>query len=260
MLCVAALCTAMLSGCGKKEQQIEEKEPLVIGYTVYSPFMDHNESREAVGIDAELVREVCERIGREPEFVLINWEEKKEFLEQGRVDCLLSGFSITEEGKGTYLWSEPYLRSKQVVIVPADSTIERLSDLEGKTVAALSGGKSEELLLNQAEYPEIPLVKELYSFESLEEVCAALENGYCDATCGKAAAWSYLLQDEFPNYRFLDEALAYSQIGIAFSTNGDPELIEEVNRALREMKADGTIERVIEAYGLAENGALEVEQ
>ena len=66
--------------------------------------------------------------------VQINWEEKKELVESGEIDCIMGCFSM--EGRlDDYRWAGPYIASRQVVAVNENSDIYKLSDLEGKNLA-----------------------------------------------------------------------------------------------------------------------------
>ena len=71
-------------------------------------------------------------MGYQVAVVQINWEEKKELVESGEIDCIMGCFSM--EGRlDDYRWAGPYIASRQVVAVNENSDIYKLSDLEGKT-------------------------------------------------------------------------------------------------------------------------------
>ena len=83
------------------------------------------------GIDIELASEAFSRMGYEPEFTIINWEEKKDLLHNGDIDCVWSSFTM-DGREDEYRWAGPYMRSHQVVAVNVDSDIYTLQDLEAK--------------------------------------------------------------------------------------------------------------------------------
>ena len=64
-------------------------------------------------------------------FAYINWEEKKELVEYGDIDCIWGSFTI-DGREEEYNWTGPYMISRQVVAVNEDSDIYSLSDLKGK--------------------------------------------------------------------------------------------------------------------------------
>ena len=64
------------------------------------------------GIDVELAREACRRLGYKPVFQKIRWEDKDKLLEEGKVACLWGCFTMTGR-KQKYLWAGPYLHSRR---------------------------------------------------------------------------------------------------------------------------------------------------
>ena len=145
-----------------------------------------HEDGEFAGVDGELAQEACRRIGYEPVFTQIVWEDKDEYLEEGSVDCLWGSFTMTGREE-EYTWVGPYLNSRQVVVVHADSNIFQLSDLEGTRVAVQATSKPEREFLNQNN-PATPQVGDLFSFSSMDEIYASLRKGYVDAIAGHESA------------------------------------------------------------------------
>ena len=141
-------------------------------------------------------------MGYEPEFQEILWENKKDALTDGTVDCLWGCFSMNGR-EDEYQWAGPYLYSSQVVVVREDSEIQTVSDLTGKRIAVQETSKAEEYLL-QLNNEKVPDVEMVYAFSNMDEVYAALRKGYVDAICGHesalnvlvAVSYTHLLPDE----------------------------------------------------------------
>ena len=119
----------LLAGCGstatEDTQQSSKLPQLVIGSDSYEPFNYINEDGEFAGVDVELAQEACRRIGYEPVFTQIVWEDKDEYLEEGSVDCLWGSFTMTGREE-EYTWVGPYLNSRQVVVVHAPLPLQIL--------------------------------------------------------------------------------------------------------------------------------------
>ena len=217
----------LLAGCGSTAtegtQQSSKLPQLVIGSDSYEPFNYINEDGEFAGVDVELAQEACRRIGYEPVFTQIVWEDKDEYLEEGSVDCLWGSFTMTGREE-EYTWVGPYLNSRQVVVVHADSNIFQLSDLEGTRVAVQATSKPEREFLNQNN-PATPQV-------------------------GHESALRTFVETDPDAYRILDESLYNSELGIAFIKGSDNEVIGKLAQALNEMQEDGTTRKIIEKYGL----------
>ena len=201
-----------------------------------------------------MAREACSRIGYEPVFRLIDWDQKDEFLQNGEVDCLWGCFSMNNREE-SYLWAGPYACSRQVVAVRQDSDIQSLGDLAGHRVAVQISSKPEEIFSAGTD-PRLPTVSNIYCLLRMEDVVSALRKDYVDACAGHAAALTAQLQYTNTPYRLLEESLLRSEVGVAFAREGDTALRDRLHTALVEMFADGTIEKILAEYGLDPADAL----
>ena len=188
---------------------------LVIGSDNYPPYNYTDENGFPAGVDVELAREACRRIGYEPVFRLIDWDQKDEFLQNGEVDCLWGCFSMNNREE-SYLWAGPYACSRQVVAVRQDSDIQSLGDLAGHRVAVQISSKPEEIFSAGTD-PRLPTVSNIYCLLRMEDVVSALRKDYVDACAGHAAALTAQLQYTNTPYRLLEESLLRSEVGVAFA-------------------------------------------
>lgn len=173
MLFYAVMC---ISGCMKVRDNtdIEETAPkIVIGSDIYEPYLYRDEYGEFEGIDVEIATEALKRMGYAPEFKVIVWENKKDYLADGEIDCLWGCFSMNGREE-EYQWAGPYLYSRQMAVVRQDSVITELNDLVGKMVAVQETSKAEEYFLHSTD-SNVPEVKLVYCFSSMDEVFAHLE-------------------------------------------------------------------------------------
>ena len=239
-------------GCGRQTEQALPK--LVIGYDDYRPYCYYDEDGEPAGIAMEIAEEACRRLGYEPVFVEIDWDKKDSYLERGEVDCIWGCFSMNGL-EDQYSWVGPYMNARQVVAVLEDSDLQSLDDLEGKKVAVKAGTQPESIFLGETE-EKVPQVQTVYSLTDVDEVVTALRNDYVDACAGYAAALIYLLEKTNVQYRFLEEDLLQSRLGVAFQKDCNQEFREKLTQTLAEMQQDGTTERILKAYGLNTEKAL----
>lgn len=245
----------LLSGCTARPSEADTALPqLIIGSDNYRPYNYLDEDGAPAGIDVELATEACRRMGYEPVFLQINWDEKDQYLADGRVDCLWGCFSINGR-ESDYLWTRPYMTSRQVVAVRSDSDIYTLSDLEGRTVAVQMSSKPEDIFAGRTDV-QVPQVRTLYCLLNMDEVAAALHKQYVEACASHAAALANALDRSGVDYRFLEEDLLRSQLGVAFSPDADPALRDRLDRTLADMLSDGTTRRILESYGLDADKAL----
>ena len=148
-LLVAAMCL-LIAGCtdtGIKDNT--EKEKLLIGSDIYSPYFYLDDNGGFAGIDVEIAAEACRRLGLTAVFIRIERQNKAKYLADHTIDCLWGSFSMNGR-EDDYLWAGPYLSSRQVVVVNAASNIYSLSDLSGMRVAVQNGSKPESIFLTNA--------------------------------------------------------------------------------------------------------------
>lgn len=239
------------AGCAKAEESPEstaQREKIIIGSDIYEPYMYINDDGSFEGIDVELATEALGRMGYEPEFKVIVWEKKNEYLESGEVDCLWGCFSMNGR-EDEYNWAGPYLYSRQMAAVRMESSIKELSDLSWKMVAVQETSKAEEYFLHSTD-EDVPDVKLVYCFSGMDEVFAALRKGYVDAICGHESALRSFINTAPDKYRLLDDELFVSNLGVAFDKEYDLEFVSELEAVLEDMMEDGTTAQIVEKYGL----------
>ena len=249
-----ALCGAVLCGCGQRETETEELPVLVIGSDDYEPYFYLDEDGAYAGIDVEIAKAACERLGWTPDFRQIFWQEKDQLLANGEVDCLWGSFSMTGR-EDRYNWAGPYMYSRQVVIVQADSDIRTLADLNDKRISVQISTKPEELLLTH-QVPGVEQVKNVYSLANVNDVFAALDKGYVDACAGHETAYRSFMGGRAGQYRVLDQELLRVGLGVAFYKGDDTGRAEALSDVLRELKEDGTTAGILERYGVDAQAAL----
>ena len=120
-ICIMAVLLAgslMLGGCGVKKEKAADNElpEIVIGMDYFEPYSYQVSNGEYKGIDVELAKEAFQRLGYQPKFENIVWEDKDELLADGTIDCLWSSYSMNGR-EDKYQWAGPYLYSRQMVAV-----------------------------------------------------------------------------------------------------------------------------------------------
>ena len=185
-------------------------------------------------------------MGYRAQFVTIDWEEKKDLVESGAIDCIWGSFSINGR-EDQYLWTQPYMYSRQVVAVRKDSDIYSLSDLAGKRIAVQSTTKPEELFLNHTD-PRIPAPGEVFSLQNRELLYPYLSKGYADAIAAHETSILQCMADYSLDLRILDEPLLTVGLGVAFARTDDRGLAQELSRTFSQMRDDGTTQQILGKY------------
>lgn len=250
LMALAMLFMAGLCACSAQPHSAAETGPqtIVVGIDVFDPYSYLDRNGQFAGIDVELATEAFSRLGYTPEFRTISWPDKDNLLSDGTIDCIWSCFSMN--GRETkYQWAGPYMYSRQVVAVRADSDIQSLSDLADKRIGVQATTKAESLFLGEIS-SLLPEVKQVNSFETTEDMFAALRKGYVDAVAGHEALVAKLTNPDESSYRVLAESPYSSELGVAFAKDTHEDLAVQLTQTLEDMKQDGAIGRVAEKFGL----------
>ena len=138
VVCIAVTLGVGLIGCtgttknkssGTNESTLD-KEQLVIGLDdTFVPMGFKDENGELVGFDVELANAVGKKLNKKIKFQSIDWSMKETELDNGNIDLIWNGYSITDERKEKVGFSKAYLNNTQVIVTLADSNIKSKKDL-----------------------------------------------------------------------------------------------------------------------------------
>lgn len=231
----------ILCGCTAVKKDNSNGE-IVIGSDQFEPF-SYLENGEMKGIDVDIAKEAFKRMGYTPVFKRIEWQKKDEYLRSGEIDCLWGGFSMNDREE-LYAWVGPYLFSNQSVMVNEDSDIYSLADLKNKIVGVQATSKAEWAFENDDQLDDI---RYLYTFSTINEVFISLQRAYVDAIAGHELALKALIRGS-DDYRFLDESIMTSMLGVAFKKDYDQSFLALLANTLHEMRNDGTIKKIVDSY------------
>ena len=245
-LLAASAALGGLTACGGTDAKNSDLPQILIGSDTYPPYIYLNNDGTPAGFDVEIATEAFRRMGYAARFEVIDWEQKTALVESGAIDCIWGCFSM--QGRETlYRWAGPYMVSRQVVAVNADSSIQSLSDLAGKTVMVQSTTKPEGIFLSGSD-PRIPQTVEVFSIEDRSVQYAMLACGYVDAIAAHETAILQYMKDNNAAFRILEEPLLVTGLGVAFAKNDSRGLDLQLNDTFAQMREDGTLERIVGKY------------
>lgn len=230
-----------------------EDKTLIVGFDAeYPPYGYMDENGEYTGFDLELAQAVCDLEGWELEKKPINWDSKDMELNSGSIDCIWNGFTINGR-EDDYTWSDPYLNNEQVMVVAADSGIEKLDDLAGKNVVVQAASAALDAL-NSDDNKDLTA-----SFASLTEnpdyntAFMNLDSGAADAIAVDIGVAKYQLsQREEGKYVILDEPIQSEKYGIGFK-KGNDELKDTVWEEVLKLYDAGEVDKLAEKYEVADD-------
>ena len=239
----------VFAGCGAEKaasdiEYVENNGKMVIGYTIYAP-MNYEENGELTGFDTEFAKAVCEKLEVEPEFVVIDWDNKFLELESKSIDCVWNGMTITDEAKLNASVTNPYVKNAQVVVTSKDNaaSITSAEDLKGKKLAAEAGSAGEAAIKDNG------LDENYVAVAAQTDALLEVMSGSADA-CVIDITMANAMTGEGTNYASLAPSiqLTTEEYGIAFRNDSD--LTAKVNEIMAELKEDGTLPALAEKYSL----------
>lgn len=259
--CALALLTmltaGLLSGCASEAASDSTLPTITVGSDTYPPYVYMDNNCDITGLDEDIAEEAFRRMGYRAEFTTIDWEQKTELVDNGEIDCIWGCFSM-DGRENDYQWAGPYLVSRQVIAVGAQSGIEQMSDLAGKTIAVQATGKPEAIFLSGGE--NVPAFRNVISLADRGVQYAMLDCGYVDAVAGHEEAIRQYMKDYGANFRILDEPLLTTGIGVAFSRHDTRGLAAQLTEVVAQMREDGSMEQLVGKYLEVPAHSLEVEQ
>lgn len=232
----------------KKETKNEDKlsQKVVVGLDdTFAPMGFKNEKGELIGFDIDLAKAVAEKLKIEVEFKPINWDSKIMDLNSGNIDLIWNGLTITPDRAKETEISKPYLSNNQIIIVNVNSPIKTKADLKGKVVGVQSQSSGEEKIKKENADKGF---KELKTYPQYDQAFMDLGIGRLDAIVVDEAYAKYIKNTEEKQagkelYRILDENFGIEEMGIA-AKKGNKKLIEEIEKAIDELRKDGTYQKI----------------
>jgi polar amino acid transport system substrate-binding protein len=211
----------------------------------YAPFESQNEKGEIVGFDVEVVQAIARKAGIEVRFVNTPWEGIFNALGQGDRDLVVSAVTITAERKQTMDFSDPYFDAQQLIAVKHGSRVARFADLKKLKVGVQTGTTGDEAVTKLLGKTSTQVKR----YESTPLALKELESGGVDAVVADNGVVIHHVANN-PGGKFktvADKEFVPEQYGIALK-KGNAELLGKLNKALAEIKADGSYDQMYGKY------------
>ena len=240
-------------------EELKQKGKAVVGITMFNPMNYYDDNEELVGFDTELAKAVFEKLDLEAEFIEINWDSKEVELNSKNIDCIWNGMCITEDRKQTMGITDAYLNNTQAMVMKPDVAEKFAKDPSGANVVAEQGSTGEGKLQGTIADDDSVKVsaKEFFknanytAVDSMAKAIMEVAAGTADIAIVDSVC-AYGMVGEGTDYPDLvvniDNEFGSQEYGIAFRKGSD--MVEKVNTAIEELKADGTIAKIAEKYNL----------
>ena len=223
---------------------IQSRGTLIVALEgAWQPWSFHDVDDTLVGYDVEVSRAIAEKLGVEPEYVESDWDSLFAGMDAGRYDMVCNGVEVTEERSKTYDFTTPYGYIHTALAVKKDNdSITSFEDLDGKTTANSLASTYMELAESYG--------ATVQGIDTLEETIQLLTAGRIDATLNADVSFYDYLNvhpdADFKLVAFTEEA---SHVAIPLRKGDETAtLLEAINNAIEELRADGTLSELSKKY------------
>ena len=240
-----------LAACGGSDGLTVEKGKLHMSTNAeFPPYEMVTNDGGFEGIDVEVAGLIAEKMGLELVVDDMGFTAALEAVQNGKSDIAMAGITVNEERQQVMDFSDSYATGVQVVIVKEDSPIQTVDDLSNAQMIGCQ--KATTGYIYCSDTPENGGYGEdhVTAYETGALAVMALVNGQVDAVViDNEPAKSFVAANE--GLKILDTEFAVEDYAIGFA-KGNAALLEAVNAAMAELKADGTFQDIVDKYITAE--------
>ena len=210
----------------------------------FPPYEMTTDGGDIEGIDVDTAKAIAEKLGLELQVDDMEFDAALLSVQQGKADIAMAGITVTDERKAVMAFSDSYATGIQSIIVPEGSDIASPDDLAGKKIGTQRGTTG--YIYCTDDFGEDSVV----AYDNGLTAVQALNNGQVDAVViDNAPAKEYVAAN--PGLKVLETSYAEEDYAIGMNKDNTA-LVEAVNAALEELKADGTLQSIVDKYITAE--------
>ncbi len=260
---ILILCLSLglfMTGCSKTDSDagapvgedtswtdIKDRGYFIVGLDDAFPPMGFREqgTNEIIGFDIDLAKAVAEKMGVEVQFQPVIWDTIIEELNGHKVDVIWNGLTITEERKTKIAFTDAYVEDKQIIVLQKSSDIKDKAGLADKTVGIQAGSSAVEAVKRDAATYES--LGELVEFGSNDEALLDLASGRLDAVVVDEVVGRYYIAKKPDDYKVIADNFGEEEFGVGLRQT-DKAFLAELEKALDEIKADGTAAEISQKW------------
>lgn len=250
ILLMIGMIVSLLTACGgsgsSDSDDKGESDKLVVGTEAgFAPY-EYMSGNEVVGVDMDICKEIADAMGKELEIKNMDFDGALAAVQNGKVDLVAAGVSVSPEREEVMDFSHEYVDSTEVVVVASDNPgVKKAgdelagSDLDGKIVAVQQGNIADGWVSSEDNCK----AKEVRRYTKFAQAAEDLKNGKIDC----------IVMDQYPaeelvasndGLEVLDGVLFEDKYAIAVQ-KGNEELLNKINEVIDKLIEDGTMDEII---------------
>ena len=236
-----------LAGCGAKKDDTK----LIMATNAEFPPYEYLENGEVVGIDAEIAAKIAEKLGKKLVIENVDFDSIVIGVQEGKYDFAMAGLTVTDERKEQVDFTDTYATGKQVIIVKNDSKITTADDLfadgANHKIGVQLGTTGDLYCTWDIEDEKLGTVER---YNKGADAIMALQSGKVDCVViDNEPAKVFVQQNE--GLKILETEYIIEDYAAAVGKD-NPELLKDINSALKELIEDGTVKKIVDKYIPAE--------
>ena len=244
LLLVLSMALCMFAGCSETANESANDNVLVMATNAAFPPYEYYENGQIVGIDAEIAKAIADKLGMELRIEDMEFDSIIAAVQTGKADIGMAGMTVTEDRKLNVNFTDSYATGVQVVIVKEGSPIKTIDDLAGKKIGVQTSTTGD--IYASDDFGD----ENVERYSKGTDAVAALSAGKIDCVIiDNEPAKAFVAAND--GLVILDTEYAVEDYAICYAKE-NTELGKKVNDALKELIADGTVQKIIDKYISAE--------
>ena len=240
----AILAVSMFTACGSKKSETANgtvnEDKLIMGTNAEFPPFEYYDGDEVVGIDAEFAAAIADKLGMDLKIEDMAFDSIIPAVQSGKADIGAAGMTVTEDRATQVDFSDSYYTGVQVIIVTDDSDITEPDDLKGKKIGVQQGTTGD--IYSTDDFGDDNVER----FNKGMEAVQALQQGKIDAVIiDNQPAKTFVEENE--GLKILETSYVEEDYALAIK-KGNDDLVKKVNDAIKELKEDGTFDKIVAKY------------
>ncbi|MDW2797226.1 basic amino acid ABC transporter substrate-binding protein [Clostridium boliviensis] len=207
------------------------------------PPYEYHENNDIVGIDADIAKAIADKMGMELEIQDMAFDSLIPAVQSGKADFTAAGMTVNEDRKKNVDFTDTYAQAAQVIIVKEGSEIKTPADLDGKKIGVQTGTTGD---IYAGDIKDAAINR----YNKGMDAVMALTQGKIDAVVIDREPAKVFVKEN-AGLKILDEAFTEEEYAIAVK-KGNTELLDKMNKAIKELKDSGELQKIVDQYITAE--------
>ena len=241
MICISFVACSSEKKSDDTNTDANAQETLTMATNAEFPPYEYKEGDNVVGIDAEVAQAIADKLGMKLEIVDTKFDAIIPGVQSGKYDMGMAGMTVTPEREQSVAFSDSYATGIQSIIVKQGSAIKSVDDLSEKTKIGVQLGTTGDIYAKDDFGDEA-----VQEYDKGADAVQALIAGKIDCVIiDNEPAKSFVAANE--GLEILKTSYAEEDYAICFKKD-NTELQKKVNDALKELIADGTLQKIVNKY------------